>query len=110
MTTPTTHPHAPAPRRARMIFWILMGFAAIYLLAEHRLHLSGLWRWLPILILLACPLLHVFGHGSQGGHGGHGDPDADGAATKGAPPPDASTPPDASPRTPRPHTHRGDLP
>lgn len=110
MTTPTTHPHAPAPRRARMIFWILMGFAAIYLLAEHRLHLSGLWRWLPILILLACPLLHVFGHGSHGGHGGHGDPDADGAATKGAPPPDASTRPDASPRTPRPHTHRGDLP
>ena len=35
-----------------MIFWILMGFAALYLLAEHRLHLSGLWRWLPILILL----------------------------------------------------------
>ena len=85
----------------------ITGFAAGFI---NTLAGSGSLLTLPILILLACPLLHVFGHGSHGGHGGHGDPDADGAATKGAPPPDASTPPDASPRTPRPHTHRGDLP
>lgn len=117
MTTPNAVPLTPAQGRARMIFWILMGFAAFYLIAEHRLHLAGLWRWLPILILLACPLLHVFGHGGHGGHGGHaghgghGDADADRAASSDAPPAtDASAPPAAGPRTPRPHTHRGDLP
>lgn len=114
MTTPNAVPLTPAQGRARMIFWILMGFAAFYLIAEHRLHLAGLWRWLPILILLACPLLHVFGHGGHGGHAGHGghsDADADRAASSDAPPAtDASTPPAAGPRTPRPHTHRGDLP
>jgi hypothetical protein len=26
---------------------------------------------LPWLILLACPLLHVFMHGGHAGHGGH---------------------------------------
>lgn len=108
MTTPTALPNAPAQRRARVIFWVMMGFAAFYLIVEHRLHLAGLWRWLPILILLACPLLHLFGHW---GHGGHGDPDADRAASNDVPPAtESSTPPPASPRAPRPHTHRGDLP
>ncbi|KPH76153.1 hypothetical protein AE618_23515 [Bosea vaviloviae] len=47
----------------------LVGFlavAAFYLIAEHRAHLLG---WLPLLIFLACPLLHVFMHGRHGGHG-----------------------------------------
>ncbi|MDZ4374586.1 MAG: DUF2933 domain-containing protein [Phenylobacterium sp.] len=35
---------------------------------EHRVHLLG---YLPFLILLACPLLHMTMHG---GHGGHGHP------------------------------------
>jgi hypothetical protein len=26
---------------------------------------------LPYLLLLACPLMHVFMHGGHGGHGGH---------------------------------------
>lgn len=49
----------------------LLGFAAIaafFLLAEHRAHALG---WLPWLILLACPLLHVFmlrGHGGGQAH------------------------------------------
>ena len=42
--------------------------AAFFLLTEHRAHLFGV---LPYLFLLACPLLHVFGHGGHGGHGGH---------------------------------------
>jgi hypothetical protein len=33
----------------------------------------------PILLLLACPLMHLFGHGGHGGHGHHArhrlDPD-----------------------------------
>lgn len=47
--------------------WAFIGFAAIaafFLIAEHTAHLSG---WLPWLLLLACPLMHIFGHG----HGGH---------------------------------------
>ncbi|OGT57253.1 MAG: hypothetical protein A3E01_14510 [Gammaproteobacteria bacterium RIFCSPHIGHO2_12_FULL_63_22] len=113
MTTPTALPYVPTPaqRRARLIFWVLMGFAAFYLIAEHRLHLAGLWRWLPILILLACPLLHLFVHGGHGGHGGHGDPDADSAPAQDVPPvAEGSTPPATIPRTQRSHTHRGDLP
>ena len=42
--------------------------AAFFLFSEHRAHLFG---FLPYLFLLACPLLHVFGHGGHGGHGGH---------------------------------------
>lgn len=48
---------------------VLLGFAAIagfFLLSEHRAHLFG---WLPWLILLACPLLHVFMHGGHGKEG-----------------------------------------
>ena len=52
----------------------LLGFlaiAAFFLLTEHRAHFFGI---LPYLLLLACPLLHLFMHGKHGGHGG-GDGD-----------------------------------
>lgn len=61
---------AAVPSRRR--WWI--GFAAFAVLAvvllweEHQAHLLGALPW---LILLACPLLHVFMHGGHG-HGGHG--------------------------------------
>ena len=48
--------------------------AAYFLLTEHLAHTI---QALPWLILLACPLMHVFlhrGHGSGGRHGSHGDP------------------------------------
>ena len=41
--------------------------AAYFLLAEHRAHLFGAW---PFLLLLACPLVHMFMHGSHGSHQG----------------------------------------
>ncbi|MFX8164747.1 DUF2933 domain-containing protein, partial [Acinetobacter baumannii] len=45
--------------------------ALFFLFTEHRAHLFG---WLPFLLLLACPLLHLFhGHGGHGGHAGHED-------------------------------------
>ena len=50
--------------------WVLLAFLAIagfYLIAEHKAHVFGM---LPFLILLACPLLHVFMHR---GHAGHSD-------------------------------------
>lgn len=59
-----------APHRSR---WVLAGFLAIalfFLLTEHRAHLYGI---LPYLLLLACPLMHLFhGHGHHG-HGAPGD-------------------------------------
>jgi len=36
------------------------------------MHLSGLIGWLPYLILLACPLMHLFMHGGHGHGGGDG--------------------------------------
>ena len=47
-------------------WWAFAGFIAIagfFLISEHRAHLFGA---LPFLFLLACPLLHVFGHGGHG--------------------------------------------
>ena len=43
------------------------------LLAEHRAHFIYALPW---LILLLCPVMHLFmhrGHGGHGGHGGHDD-------------------------------------
>lgn len=58
----------------------LLGFLAIIgflLTTEHRAHVLGL---LPYMLLLACPLLHVFHH--SGGHGNHqGRPDGTGRAS-----------------------------
>lgn len=59
--------------------WVLIAFlviAAFFLITEHRAHLLGA---LPLILLLACPLLHVFmhsGHHHQGG-GGHGRQNGD---------------------------------
>jgi hypothetical protein len=50
--------------------WVLVGFlavAAYFLWTEHQAHLMGA---LPYLLLLACPLMHLFHHG-HGGHGHH---------------------------------------
>lgn len=54
--------------------WVLLGFFAIagfFLLTEHRAHVLGL---LPFLLLLACPLLHLFHHRGHDGNGGHCGP------------------------------------
>lgn len=48
-------------------FLVILGF---FLVTEHRAHLFG---WLPFLFLLACPFLHLFGHGGHGaGHDARG--------------------------------------
>jgi hypothetical protein len=58
-----------ANRRSARSNWVLVGFLAIagfFLLTEHRAHLLGI---LPFLLLLACPLMHLFHHSGHGGHG-----------------------------------------
>lgn len=48
---------------------VLLGFLAIigfFLLTEHRAHVFGI---LPYLLLLACPLMHLFMHRRHGKHG-----------------------------------------
>ncbi len=60
----------PNRRRLSIANIVLMGFLAIagfFLILEHRAHLLG---WLPFLIILLCPLMHIFMHRSHGGHGG----------------------------------------
>lgn len=57
---------------------VLCGFlaiAAFFLITEHAAHFFGA---LPYLLLLACPLMHLFMHHGKG-HGGHG---ADDSATR----------------------------
>ncbi len=47
---------------------LVMGaIAAYFLLNEHRAHFFGA---LPFLLLLACPLMHVFMHHGHGRHDG----------------------------------------
>ncbi|MBP8101532.1 MAG: DUF2933 domain-containing protein [Burkholderiaceae bacterium] len=50
-----------------------------YLLREHWGHLAGNWAY---LLLLACPVMHLFhGHGGHAHHADHG-PDADRTTNK----------------------------
>lgn len=73
-------PGKPAPWRTRTGVAVI-GFAlviAFYALREHWGHALGV---LPYLLLLACPLLHLFVHGGHGGH--HHDETRDDAARSG---------------------------
>ena len=58
--------HRPL-KTALMMVALVVGF---YLLREHWDHVAGNWIY---LLLLACPLMHLFhGHGGHGaGHGSH---------------------------------------
>ena len=65
--------HEDPPKLARSITqrarWIFAAFALIafvFLVAEHRAHLLGA---LPLLLLLACGILHLFMHRGHGEHG-----------------------------------------
>ena len=53
------------------IFMLIAGAIGVYyLLTEHLTHVS---QAIPYLVLLACPLMHLFhGHGHSG-HRGHDD-------------------------------------
>jgi hypothetical protein len=68
---PSTSPtESPPPARA---LWVAAAMTALigafFLLREHWGHVAGYW---PYLLLLACPVMHLFhGHGGHGHHGHH---------------------------------------
>ena len=51
----------------RWAFWVFAAIGAYYLFTEHRAHL---FDYLPYVLLMACPLMHLFGH-QHGGHAHH---------------------------------------
>ena len=67
---------APPFWRSRYAVGLLVfgAVATYFLLSEHRAHFIGA---LPFLLLLACPLMHIFMHHGHDGHGSdhkfHGD-------------------------------------
>lgn len=69
------------PRQDLPSFWrspaglalgVVVAVGGFYLVTEHTAHFFGA---LPYLLLLACPVMHVFMHRGQGHHGqGRGQP------------------------------------
>lgn len=78
MTTAHHEHQEPAPLRPAIsapVKGALLMVAAIggfYLLREHWDHVAGNWVY---LLLLACPLMHVFMHHGHGGHDRQQHPD-----------------------------------
>lgn len=60
--------------RTGLVILAFLAIAAFFLFTEHRAHAFGI---LPYLLLLACPLLHLFMHGRHGGHSEGGGDHAD---------------------------------
>ena len=90
MTSPAgTHPpdHDDSPWWRQPSRLTLLGFiviAGFFLVTEHRAHLYGILPW---LLILACPLMHLFmhhghGHGGDGGAGAETDAGPDGTGTR----------------------------
>lgn len=66
MTAEHHHP-PPMAGRAKAAWIVFAAVAAFYLWTEHQAHLLGV---LPFLLILACPLMHLFMHHGHGrGHG-----------------------------------------
>lgn len=51
--------------KARWAFYGFLAVAGFFLFTEHRAHLLGIW---PYLLLLACPLMHLFMHHGDSQH------------------------------------------
>ena len=68
MATTDHHPKPPVLSRGTIIAGIVLSVAGFLVYTGHGVHLLG---FLPYLLILACPLMHIFMHGHQG-HGGSG--------------------------------------
>ena len=54
--------------RTGLALLAFLAIAVFFLATEHTAHLFGV---LPFLLLLLCPLLHLFMHRGHSEHGGH---------------------------------------
>jgi Protein of unknown function (DUF2933) len=85
----TRHERSWLWSRSGLVFVGFLLIAGFFVLTEHTAHVLGA---LPYLLLLACPLLHLFhrghaSHGRPGPHDGHADHGAgDGESTGGRAP------------------------
>lgn len=61
--------------RAGLTLLAFLAIAAFFLITEHTAHLFGI---LPYVLLLLCPLLHMFMHRGHGDHANHADHATDG--------------------------------
>lgn len=57
-------------RMNQWLLWLGLAAAVAWLFYRHNEYVLPL---LPFLIILACPLMHLFGHGGHGGHRDHAD-------------------------------------
>ena len=64
-----TTPSEPSAEPFRIPMWLglcaFLAIAAFFLWEEHRAHILGA---LPYLLLLACPIIHLFMHRAHGTH------------------------------------------
>jgi len=67
--------------RTNIALIVFLVIAAFFLVTEHRAHLTGWIPYWPYLLLLACPLMHLFMHGGHG-HAGHGSSEASNGSAK----------------------------
>lgn len=73
------HPASPQANPPRNLWrtrygvglMVMGAVAAFFLLAEHRAHIFGAW---PFLLILICPLMHLFMHRGHGHHTGADQP------------------------------------
>lgn len=68
--------------KANIALVVFLAIALFFLFAEHRAHLSGLLTYVPYLLLLACPLMHLFMHGGHE-HGDHAPGEKPDSSSKG---------------------------
>jgi hypothetical protein len=68
MPEPDSEP-ARARFARRIAFAVFLAVAAYFLWTEHRAHTL---QALPWILLLLCPLMHVFMHRGHGSHDGQG--------------------------------------
>lgn len=66
--SPATHEKTGLSRPLKTALLMVAVVGGFYLLREHWDHVAGNWIY---LLLLVCPLMHLF-HGHSG-HGGQGD-------------------------------------
>ncbi|MBY3184237.1 DUF2933 domain-containing protein [Rhizobium laguerreae] len=62
------HPPSAWSTYTRTVFIAFAAIALVLITYEHRVHVLGILPW---LLILACPLMHLFMHHGHGGHSGH---------------------------------------